>query len=152
MVARDRTTLGIALAVAGIAVMGREFPWIAIPLELFAIFLIIWGREGRRTEAFIGRLPAGGYMLKVLEQLDLILSPRDRDYEQQIRMVITGYRDDLRMALRILWTTRNPNNITSQQWDQFFRDCLVDSPSNNRGSMKAELRDIVGRVLDELGA
>jgi hypothetical protein len=59
--------------------MGREFPWIAIPLELFAIFLIIWGREGRRTEAFIGRLPAGGYMLKVLEQLDLILSPRDRD-------------------------------------------------------------------------
>jgi hypothetical protein len=149
---RARVAVGITLTIAVLAVMARDYVLIEIALGSIAIFFIAWGKDSRGTEAIIGRLPKGKYLLKFLEQIDSILSPRDREYDQHIREIIIGYRDDLRKALRLLWTTRNPYKITSQQWDQFFQDCLVDSPSNNRGEVKAELRDIVGRVLDELGA
>ena len=149
---RARVTVGITLTIAVLAVMARDYLLIEIALGSVAIFFIAWGMDGPGTEAFIGRLPSGKYLLRFLEQIDLILSPRDREYDQHIRGVIIGYHDDSRKALRLLLATRNPYKITSQQWDQFFQDCLVDSPSNNRGGVKAELRDIVGRVLDELGA
>ena|SRR5271166_2636343 len=151
MAGRDRITFALVLLVMVLSVIGRAYPWIAIPITLFAVFLLVWGREGRRTEAVIGALPLGNYLLKALKQLDLILSPRDLEYEQQIKVIITEYDDGLRKALRVLWKTRNPNNIGIEQWSRFFKDSLVESPSNNRGGVKAELREIVGRVLDDLG-
>jgi hypothetical protein len=151
MARRDRITLGLALAVTGVAVMGREFPWIAIPLEIFALFLIVWGREERRTEAFIGRLPGGKYLLRALLQLDLILSPRDLAYEGQIQAIITGYEHELRESLRRLWRTRNPSDVPQQHWERFKRDGLVEHSFSGPGGVRAELREIVGRALDELG-
>jgi hypothetical protein len=73
---RDRTTLGIALLVAGAAVIGNAYPWISAPLIMLAVFFIAWGRDQRRIEALVGRLPAGPRLLKCLNQLDLIISPR----------------------------------------------------------------------------
>jgi hypothetical protein len=133
MARRDRITLGLALAVAGVAVMGREFPWIAIPLELVAVFLIIWGREERRTEALIGRLPGSNYFLRALQQVDLILSPRDLAYEQQIRAIITGYDHELRNSLGKLWRTRNSSQTATQHWDRFNRDGLVEHSFSGPG-------------------
>jgi hypothetical protein len=96
-------------------------PLIEIALESIAIFFIVWGMNSRGTEAFIGNLPGGKYVLKILEQIDLLLSPRDLEYEQRIREVIIGYDNDLRKALHGLLKTRNPFDLTSQEWERFFK-------------------------------
>jgi hypothetical protein len=85
---RDRTTLGIALLVAATAVIGRAYPWISILLIMLAVFFIAWGRDQRRMEAFVGRLPGGPYLLTWLEQLDLIISPRG---EQRAKKLLHQY-------------------------------------------------------------
>ena len=47
-----------------------------MPLFVLAAFLMAWGMEPKRTEAFVGRLPFGNHLLKVLAKLDLMLSGR----------------------------------------------------------------------------
>jgi hypothetical protein len=47
-----------------------------VPLFVLAAFLMAWGMEPKRTEAFVGRLPFGNYLLKALAKLDLILPGR----------------------------------------------------------------------------
>ena len=47
-----------------------------MPLFVLAALLIAWGMEPKRTEAFVGRLPLGNYLLKALAKLDLIISCR----------------------------------------------------------------------------
>jgi hypothetical protein len=69
---RDRTTLGIALLVAAVAVIGNAYPWISVPLIMVAVFFIAWGRDQRHIEVLVGRLPAGQFLLKQLNQLDLV--------------------------------------------------------------------------------
>ena len=93
MAGKSRITFALALLFAVLAVIGGAYLWIAVPMTLFAIFLLVWGREGRRTEAVVGGLPGGYYLLKVMRQLDLVLSPRDVAYEQHIRETITKYGD-----------------------------------------------------------
>ena len=74
MANRKKTiTLGIALAVAVLATVASA-TWVAVLLFVLAAFLIAWGMEPKRTEAFIGRLPFGNYLLKALAQLDSIIS------------------------------------------------------------------------------
>ncbi len=73
MAGRKQTiTLGIALAVAVLAAVAVV--WIAVPLLAVAGLLFAWGLEPKRTEAFVGRLPSGNYLLKGLAKLDLIIS------------------------------------------------------------------------------
>jgi hypothetical protein len=100
MEARDRITIGIGLALIVVAAVSREFLWTTFPIAIFAIFLVVWGREGPRTEAFVGRLPGGKYALKVLEQLDMVISPRDKEYEHHIQIIIDDYDHDLQKSLR----------------------------------------------------
>ena len=69
---KQTITLGIALAVAAVA----SAAWIAVLLFVLAAFLIAWGLEPKRTEAFVGRLPYGNYLLKALAKLDSMLSDR----------------------------------------------------------------------------
>ena len=45
-------------------------------LFVLAALLIAWGLQPKRTEAFVGRLPYGNYVVKALAKLDLILSGR----------------------------------------------------------------------------
>jgi len=53
----------------------RTVLWIAVLLLMLAAFLIAWGIQPKRTEAFVGRLPYGGnYILKALAKLDSMLS------------------------------------------------------------------------------
>ena len=72
---RKIVTLGFALALAVLAAVASAV-WIAVLLFVLAAFLIAWGLEPRRTEAFVGRLPYGNYLLKALAKLDLMLSGR----------------------------------------------------------------------------
>ena len=149
-VQRDRTTLGIALAVAVVAIIGRDFPLIAVPLALLAILLVVWGRESQGTERFIGSLPGGRYLLKGLHQLDLVLSPRDQEFEQHLRRTIAAYPVVVRASLAKLKKTRNARSIDDAHWRQFDQDGLVDHPHSGPGPIKDNLRDIIGRILDEL--
>ena len=71
---KQTITLGIALAVAVLAALAVV--WIAVPLLVVAGLLFAWGLEPKRTEAFVGRLPSGNYLLKGLAKLDLMLSDR----------------------------------------------------------------------------
>ena len=150
--AKARTTLGIALFVAALAVIGREYLWIFIPLLLVGLFLIVWGRQSRATEQFFGALPGGCYVLKGLHQLDLIISPRDQAYERYLRTVIAGYPEIVRMSLIKLRTTRAATSIPDDHWRRFHHDGLVDHPHGGPGPIKEDLREIVGQILDDLGS
>jgi hypothetical protein len=76
MANRKKTiTLGIALAVAVLATVASA-TWITVLLFVLAAFLMAWGMQPKRTEAFVGRLPWGNYLLKALAKLDLMLSGR----------------------------------------------------------------------------
>jgi hypothetical protein len=72
---RKTVTLGIALAVAVLATVASA-TWAAVLLFVLAAFLMAWGMEPKRTEAFVGRLPFGNFLLKALAKLDLILPGR----------------------------------------------------------------------------
>jgi hypothetical protein len=148
---KARITLGIALLVASLAMIGREIPWFAVIVGLFAVFLVIWGREERATEIFIERLPGGPRILVWLREFDLILTPRDLKYEAYVERIVRGYNPLLQKSLRTLKDTRDPNSILSQDWQRFNADKLVDHPSSGPEGIKPELRDLVGRVLDDLG-
>lgn len=153
MEARDRTTLGIALAVAVVAMIGSAYQWVAALLLLgFAFFLIVWGRAPRSTESFVGRLPCGSYWLKCLEQLDFIISPRDRAFEQHVRSIIVGYDDDHRKSLRALWITRSSSGAPHEHLSQFSAAGFIEYPKDGPGWIRPDLRYVVRRTLDELGA
>ncbi|MGH6839330.1 MAG: hypothetical protein ACREDT_11140 [Methylocella sp.] len=64
--------IGIAGAVAILAAISAV--WIALPLLVIVVLLFAWGLEPKRTEEFIGRVPAGKYVLTALAKLDSIIS------------------------------------------------------------------------------
>ena len=78
MSSRARITLGIALLLLVGGVIVREIPWLAWPLTFVGIFLVIWGRAPSKTERVIAQLPGGKFLLTGLDQVDMILMPRDR--------------------------------------------------------------------------
>jgi hypothetical protein len=69
---KPKIKLGIAGAVAILSAF--SVVWIALPLLLIAVLLFAWGLEAKRTEEFIGRVPAGKYVLTALAKLDSIIS------------------------------------------------------------------------------
>lgn len=99
MTSRVRITLGIALLTTVLAVFLREIQWLAAPVFLFGIFLIVWGRLLSETEKWIAQLPGREIILNGLDQLDMILIPRDRDLEQHLRKTIGVYDAPRRQAL-----------------------------------------------------
>jgi hypothetical protein len=69
---KPKIKLGIAAAVALLAAVSAA--WIALPLLVIAVLLFSWGLESKRTEEFIGRVPAGNYVLTALAKLDSVIS------------------------------------------------------------------------------
>ena len=51
---------------------------------VLAVFFMAWGRDRGLVESFVGRLPAGRYILMGLNQLDLIISPRDEQHAKKL--------------------------------------------------------------------
>ena len=72
MASNNRTKLGITVATA--TLVGLTSVSLGVLLLALAVFLIAWAQEPKRTEAFVGSLPYGSYLLKGLAQLDLILT------------------------------------------------------------------------------
>ena len=86
--------------------MSREFLWTNSQLNYLQYFFLYGVEKGRRTEAFIGRLPGGKYALKALE------------HERHVRTIIGGYDRDLQKSLRELWRTRNSHTL-AKHLDRF---------------------------------
>jgi hypothetical protein len=74
MALSGKTKRGITLAIAVIA--GLASVLLAVLLLVLAVLFIAWGQAPERTEAFVGRLPYGNFLLKELAKLDLMLSDR----------------------------------------------------------------------------
>src|SRR5262245_47994730 len=70
------------------------------------------GERQSATEAFVKNIPLiGPRLLKTLGQMDALLVPQDRDYNEYIRRIIDGYDYRTRQELRILYRTRNTNQV-----------------------------------------
>jgi hypothetical protein len=154
MAARAKIAIAIAILIPVLTLIGGKLSlWISIPfLLLLVVSFIHWARQPRAVEAFIGNLPTvGPYLLKVLEYIEGVLVVQDPEYNKHVRAIIIGYDPNLRSALRTLYRTRNTNLVDSYR-QRFVADGLIEYPKDGPGWLKPELRDIVGRTLDELGA
>jgi len=69
--------------------------------------------------------------------------------EEYFREILRGYSPEARRRLRQLNTTEDPRSVLDEEWVQYFRDGLVETTHSGRGGVRAELRDLVGRLLDE---
>jgi hypothetical protein len=166
MALNNRTKLGVILAVAVLA--GLMSAWIAILLLVLAALLIAWGLMPERTETFVGRVPCGNYLLKALARIDLIIWPPDlgqKDLAQEeqenlghedlareeyFRDILRGYSPIARRNLRQLRNTGNPRYVLDEEWMQYFKDGLVETTDSGRGGIRPELRELIGRLLDEI--
>jgi hypothetical protein len=151
MSARARITLGIGLLVAVLAMIIREIHWLAALLTFFGLFLIIWGRLPNETERAIAQLPGGAIILKGLDQLDMILIPRDQALEKYLRERIESYDPQKRAALTDLLETRNPRRFGAE-WPTFLADGLVVGDFSGPGRIKEEFREPIKRILKSLGS
>jgi hypothetical protein len=150
VIARARITIGIALLLAVAAMIIREIHWLAVVLVFFGLLLVAWGRLPKETETTISQLPGGKIILKGLDQVDMILVPRDNELEKYLRETIERYDDRLRAALRVLLNTRNPYRVGTE-WQTFKNDGLVVGEFSGPGPIKEEFRDSIKRILRDLG-
>ena len=150
MASRARITLGIALLLAVLAMIIREIHWLAALLTFFGLFLIVWGRLPSETEKSVAQLPGGTLILKVLDQLDMILVPRDQALEKYLRERIESYDPQKRAALKDLLETRNPRRFGAE-WPTFMADGLVVGDFSVPGPIKDEFREPIKRILKQLG-
>jgi len=149
--ARARITLGIGLLVVVLAMIIREMHWLAALLMFLGLFLIVWGRLPNETEKAIAQLPGGEIILEGLDQVDMILVPRDSELERYLRETIEGYDDKMRAALRVLLNTRNPQRVGAE-WPTFKSDGLVTGDFSGPGPVKEEYRDSIKRILRDLAS
>ncbi len=150
MIARVRITLGIALLLAVVTMIIREIHWLAVVLVFFGLFLVVWGRLPKETETTIAQLTGGKIILKGLDQLDMILVPRDHELERYLRETIERYDNKMRAALKELLNTRNPYRVGTE-WETFKKDGLVVGEFSGPGPIKEEYRDSIKRILRDLG-
>ena len=69
--------------------------------------------------------------------------------EEYFREILRGYSPEARRRLRQLNSTEDPRSVLDEEWVQYFRGGLVETTHSGRGGVRAELRDLVGRLLDE---
>jgi hypothetical protein len=152
MPGKEISTFGLALVLVLIGVIASASTWIMVFAWAFALFILVWGRDSARTEAMVNRIPvAGEFLARGLHQLDSIISPRDQDYEEHLREVITAYSPRYRQSLRKLLQTRLASQIPDSHWLKFSKDGLVEHPHSGPGPIKTDLRDPIRRILRELG-
>jgi len=76
MVWNDRTKTGAIILVSLVA--GLSYLWLAVLVGLVGVFLVLWGQDPKRTEEFIGGLPGGVRLVKLLSQIDEALPSKGR--------------------------------------------------------------------------
>jgi hypothetical protein len=169
MALSGRTKRGITIVVSVIA--GLKSVSLSVLLLVLAVFLIAWGQVPERIEAFVKGLPGGDTLQKALARIDLMLWPRglgqedsapqdlqeesahedERNLvqEEYFRDILRGYSPAARRNLRQLRISGDPKDVLAEEWVQYLRDGLVETTHFGRGGVRPELRELIGRLLDE---
>jgi len=69
--------------------------------------------------------------------------------EEYFREILRGYGPEARRRLRQLAITGDPRSVLDEEWVQYFRDGLVETTHSGRGGVRLELKELIGRLLDE---
>jgi hypothetical protein len=69
--------------------------------------------------------------------------------EEYFREILRGYSPEARRRLRQLNITGDPRSVLDEEWVQYFRDGLVETTHSGRGGVRLELKELIGRLLDE---
>jgi len=69
--------------------------------------------------------------------------------EEYFREILRGCSPEARRRLRQLNTTQDPRSVLDEEWVQYFRDGLVETTHSGRGGVRSELKELIGRLLDE---
>jgi len=118
--ARDRITLGLAIAVAVVSAMADSW-LVATPLLLLAIFLIVWGRSPAATEAVISSLPMGSKLLLLFAYLDRTISPReepvgDNERRRHLKKYWSRMGDTEKRGLASTLAHGSPRGVSRGDW------------------------------------
>jgi len=69
--------------------------------------------------------------------------------EEYFREILRGYGPEARRRLRQLNITGDPRSVLDEEWVQYLRDGLVETTHSGRGGVRSELREMIGKLLDE---
>ena len=69
--------------------------------------------------------------------------------EGYCREILRGYGPEARRRLRQLNITGDPRSVLDEEWVQYLRDGLVETTHSGRGGVRSELREMIGKLLDE---
>jgi hypothetical protein len=69
--------------------------------------------------------------------------------EEYFREILRGYSPEARRRLRQLNITGDPRSVLDAEWVQDLRDGLVETTHSGRGGVRLELKELIGRLLDE---
>ncbi len=70
-------------------------------------------------------------------------------HEEYFREILRGYGPEARRRLRQLNITGDPRSVLDEEWVQYLRDGLVETTYSGRGGVRSELREMIGKLLDE---
>ena len=73
---KSRIIMGIACGVTALQLAPHGHRVIAVPLELLATFLLVWGTADNLVQRLARTLPFGDQLLAGLGQLHRLISPR----------------------------------------------------------------------------
>ena len=69
--------------------------------------------------------------------------------EEYLSEILRGYGPEARRRLRQLNITGDPRSVLDEEWVQYLRDGLVETTHSGRGGVRSELREMIGKLLDE---
>jgi len=69
--------------------------------------------------------------------------------EEYFREILRAYGPEARRRLRQLNNTGDPRSVLDEEWVQYLRDGLVETTHSGRGGVRSELRERIGKLLDE---
>src|SRR3984893_15772330 len=143
MTLNKRTKLGITVAVAVLA--GLTSGLAGMLVLVLAWLLIMWGQAPERTEAFVGGLPGGNYILKALARIDRIFWPADLSQKD---LVQEEQEELAREELRQEDTPQHDEGNLAQE--EYFREILRGySPEARRRLSQLNITGDPSSILDE---
>jgi hypothetical protein len=69
--------------------------------------------------------------------------------EEYFREILRGYSHEARRRLRQLSITGDHRSPLDEEWVQYFQDGLVETTHSGRGGVRSELKELIGKLLNE---
>jgi len=153
--ARDRITLGLALILAVGSGLSNS-TYVAVPLLLIAIFLLLWGRAPKRTEAVVAGLPFGGKLLWGLAHIDRTITPPvvlpgDAERAAYFARVWTNVTAEEKRRLASVCIHGRGSPFSSPRWERLGSDALVEADTQGHARIRQEYKELIVESLRKEG-